>query len=64
MQMADRMAKRVGTLVVDTGPLLQNVQSMCPEHEVKGHRSICRPKQNHDEGRSTSEENNLYSPPS
>eukprot|EP00435_Cladocopium_sp_Y103_P063516 s1136_g25.t1 len=41
MQVADRMARRVGTMVVDTGPLVQQVQSLCPEHHVK-HVVLCR----------------------
>eukprot|EP00435_Cladocopium_sp_Y103_P009939 s2791_g2.t1 len=41
MQMADRMAARVGTKVVESGPLIEQVQVMCPDHEVK-HVVLCR----------------------
>eukprot|EP00435_Cladocopium_sp_Y103_P062589 s281_g24.t1 len=41
MQTADRMARRVGTMVVDTGPLIHQLQSLCPEHIIK-HVVLCR----------------------
>ena len=41
MKEADRMARRVGTLVVDEGPIIQQIQSMCSEHIVK-HIVLCR----------------------
>ena len=41
MQMADRMAARVGTKVVESGPLIEQVQVMCPDHQVK-HVVLCR----------------------
>eukprot|EP00435_Cladocopium_sp_Y103_P040528 s1361_g11.t1 len=46
MQMADRMAARVGTKVVESGPLIEQVQSMCPDHVVK-HVVLCRGTNRH-----------------
>ena len=46
MQDADRMARRGGTMVVDTGPLIQQVQSLCPDHDVK-HLVLCRGTDRH-----------------
>ena len=41
MSLADQLAPRVGTRIIDEGPLLQQVQHMCPNHEVK-HLVLCR----------------------
>ena len=41
MSLADHRAPRVGTRIIDEGPLLQQVQQMCPNHEVK-HLVLCR----------------------
>jgi len=46
MSLADRMARRVGTSVVDNGPLIDQVQSMCPNHTVK-HVVLCRGTDRH-----------------
>ena len=46
VMLADRMARRVGTLVVETGPLIGQVQSLCPEHTVK-HVVLCRGTDRH-----------------
>eukprot|EP00435_Cladocopium_sp_Y103_P063730 s1130_g25.t1 len=41
MSLADRLAPRVGTMVVDNGLLMQHVQQMCPNQLVK-HIVLCR----------------------
>lgn len=41
MALADRLAPRVGTRLVDSGQLLQDVQDMCPNHQVR-HLVACR----------------------
>ena len=41
VSMADRMAKRVGTMVVENGPIIDQIQEMCPDHLVK-HIVMCR----------------------
>ena len=41
MKLADSTARRVGTMVIDNGPLLEQVQEMCPQHEIK-HLVLCR----------------------
>ena len=40
MTLADRVAPRVGTMVVDSGPLIEVVQQVCPNHQVK-HLVLC-----------------------
>ena len=40
MALADRVAPRVGTLVVDNGELMSRVHEMCPNHAVK-HLVLC-----------------------
>jgi hypothetical protein len=46
LRLADSTARRVGTMVVDHGPLLQQVQEMCPQHEIK-HLVLCRGTDRH-----------------
>ena len=41
MSLADRVAPRVGTMVVDSGQLLQDVQQQCPDHRIR-HLVLCR----------------------
>ena len=41
LKLADSTARRVGTMVIDNGPLLHQVQEMCPQHEIK-HLVLCR----------------------
>ena len=41
MKLADQVAKRVGTLVIDSGPLIQQVRALCPDHKVH-HVVLCR----------------------
>ncbi len=41
MTLADRLAPRVGKLIVDNGELLRAVQQMCPNQDVK-HLVLCR----------------------
>lgn len=41
MTLADQRAPRVGTHIVDSGELLQQVQQMCPNHDIK-HVVLCR----------------------
>eukprot|EP00435_Cladocopium_sp_Y103_P028567 s529_g7.t1 len=41
MHEANRVAPRVGGLVVEQGPLLEQVKEMCPDHDVK-HVVLCR----------------------
>jgi len=40
MSLADRLAPRVGTLIIDNGPLIQQVQHMCSNQTVK-HVVLC-----------------------
>lgn len=46
LRLADSTARRVGTMVVDHGPLLQQVQEMCSQHEIK-HLVLCRGTDRH-----------------
>ena len=39
--MVDNKAPRVGTMVVDNGILLENIQKLCPNHDIK-HVVLCR----------------------
>ena len=41
MDMANQMAPRVGPLVIESGPLIQVVQKLCPDHTVV-HVVLCR----------------------
>ena len=41
MMMVDNKAPRVGTMVVDNGILLENIQKLCPNHDIK-HVVLCR----------------------
>eukprot|EP00435_Cladocopium_sp_Y103_P044365 s2174_g12.t1 len=46
MQLADRMARRVGTSVVESGPLIEHAQTLCPDHVIK-HIVLCRGTNRH-----------------
>ena len=41
LKMADSQAPRVGILVMENGELLQFIQRLCPDHEIK-HLVLCR----------------------
>ena len=41
MRLADQMAPRVGTMVVEQGPLIEMVQRICPQHVIR-HLVLCR----------------------
>ena len=46
MSLADQLAPRVGTLIIDNGPLIQQVQAMCNNQTVK-HVVLCRGTDRH-----------------
>ena len=41
MQLADRSAPRVGTLVVQQGEIIDMIKTICPQHDIK-HVVLCR----------------------
>eukprot|EP00435_Cladocopium_sp_Y103_P046084 s2441_g13.t1 len=41
MRHADQMAPRVGTMVVDSGDIIQNIAQLCPDYDIK-HIVLCR----------------------
>ena len=41
MSLADRVAPSVGTMVIESGQFLQDVQQKCPDHRVR-HLVLCR----------------------
>ena len=46
MMLADRIAPRVGKLTIENGEILQQVQHLCPQQEIK-HLVVCRGMNRH-----------------